>query len=388
MARSMRIAIVHEWFTSMRGGEKCVEALCEVFPDATVYALLHVKGSVSPIIERMPMHTSFVQHLPFAATWYRYYLPLFPTAVRRFDLSGFDIVISSNHCAAKGVRTAPHTLHICYCYTPMRYIWTQYEDYFGAGRSGLLARWGMRAAVGYLRRWDLRTAKNPHYFIAISENIRKRIRTIYGRESDVIYPPVGTAALSVVREHEDFDLIVSALVPYKRVDIAVEAYNRMGRCLVVIGDGPDLFRLRQMAGPTVQMLGWRPDDDVRDHFRRCRAVVFPGEEDFGIVPVEAIACGKPVVAYARGGALETVLEGPALKTGVLFQEQTAESLSAAVRKLEAESFDTIAMHAFALGFDREIYKLKMKEYILKRWEGFQAGSPQPQVVKHVSSTRR
>jgi glycosyltransferase involved in cell wall biosynthesis len=388
MARSMRIAIVHEWFTSMRGGEKCVEALCEVFPDATVYALLHVKGSVSPIIERMPMHTSFVQHLPFAATWYRYYLPLFPTAVRRFDLSGFDVVISSNHCAAKGVRTAPHTLHICYCYTPMRYIWTQYGDYFGARRSGLLARWGMRAAVGYLRRWDLRTAKNPHYFIAISENIRKRIRTIYGRESDVIYPPVGTAALSVVREHEDFDLIVSALVPYKRVDIAVEAYNRMGRCLVVIGDGPDLFRLRQMAGPTVQMLGWRPDDDVRDHFRRCRAVVFPGEEDFGIVPVEAIACGKPVVAYARGGALETVLEGPALKTGVLFQEQTVESLSAAVRKLEAESFDTIAMHAFALGFDREIYKLKMKEYILKRWEGFQAGSPQPQVVKHVSSTRR
>jgi len=388
MARSMRIAIVHEWFTSMRGGEKCVEALCEVFPDATVYALLHVKGSVSPIIERMPMHTSFVQHLPFAATWYRYYLPLFPTAVRRFDLSGFDIVISSNHCAAKGVRTAPHTLHICYCYTPMRYIWTQYEDYFGAGRSGLLARWGMRAAVGYLRRWDLRTAKNPHYFIAISENIRKRIRAIYGRESDVIYPPVDTAALSVVREHEDFDLIVSALVPYKRVDIAVEAYNRMGRCLVVIGDGPDLFRLRQMAGPTVQMLGWRPDDDVRDHFRRCRAVVFPGEEDFGIVPVEAIACGKPVVAYARGGALETVLEGPALKTGVLFQEQTAESLSAAVRKLEAESFDTIAMHAFALEFDREIYKLKMKEYILKRWEGFQSGSPQPQVVKHVSSTRR
>ena len=388
MARSMRIAIVHEWFTSMRGGEKCVEALCEVFPDATVYALLHVKGSVSPIIERMPMHTSFVQHLPFAATWYRYYLPLFPTAVRRFDLSGFDIVISSNHCAAKGVRTAPHTLHICYCYTPMRYIWTQYEDYFGAGRSGLLARWGMRAAVGYLRRWDLRTAKNPHYFIAISENIRKRIRAIYGRESDVIYPPVDTAALSVVREHEDFDLIVSALVPYKRVDIAVEAYNRMGRCLVVIGDGPDLFRLRQMAGPTVQMLGWRPDDDVRDHFRRCRAVVFPGEEDFGIVPVEAIACGKPVVAYARGGALETVLEGPALKTGVPFQEQTAESLSAAVRKLEAESFDTIAMHAFALEFDREIYKLKMKEYILKRWEGFQSGSPQPQVVKHVSSTRR
>lgn len=388
MTRPMRIAIVHEWFTSMRGGEKCVEALCELFPDATLYALLHVKGSVSPIIERMPMHTSFVQHLPFAATRYRYYLPLFPTAVRQFDLSDFDIVISSNHCAAKGVRTAPHTLHICYCYTPMRYIWTQYEDYFGAGRSGVLTRWGMRAVVGYLRRWDLRTAKNPRHFIAISENIRERIRTIYNRESDVIYPPVETAALSVVRGHEDFDLIVSALVPYKRVDLAVEAYNRMGKRLVVIGDGPDFFRLRQMAGPTVLIAGWRPDDDVRDHFRRCRAVIFPGEEDFGIVPVEAIACGKPVVAYARGGALETVLEGPALRTGVLFQEQTVESLSAAVRKLDGESFDAVAMHAFALGFDREIFKRKMKEYILRRWEEFQAGPPQPQVAKHVSPTRR
>jgi|WetSurMetagenome_2_1015567.scaffolds.fasta_scaffold18931_5 glycosyltransferase involved in cell wall biosynthesis len=372
----------------MRGGEKCVEALCEVFPDATVYALLHVKGSVSPIIERMRMRTSFVQHLPFAAKRYRHYLPLFPTAVRQFDLSEFDIVISSNHCAAKGVRTAPHTLHICYCYTPMRYIWTQYEDYFGAGRSGVLTRWGMRAALGYLRRWDLRTAKNPHFFIAISQNIRERIRRIYGRESDVIYPPVETAALSVVRDHENFDLIVSALVPYKRVDLAVEAYNRMGKRLVVIGDGPDLLRLRQMAGPTVQMLGWRSDDDVRGHFRRCRAVVFPGEEDFGIVPVEAIACGKPVVAYARGGALETVLDGPALRTGVLFQEQTVDSLTAAVRTLEGVAFDTDAMHAFALGFDREIYKLKMKEYILRRWGEFQAGLPQPQVTKHVSSAQR
>jgi glycosyltransferase involved in cell wall biosynthesis len=377
MTRPLRVAIVHEWFTSMRGGEKCVEALCEVFPDATLHALLHVKGSVSPIIERMPMRTSCVQHLPFAAKRYRHYLPLFPMAVRRFDLSGFDIVISSNHCAAKGVHTGPHTLHICYCYTPMRYIWTQYEDYFGAGRSGLLTRWGMRAAVGYLRRWDLRTAKNPRHFIAISENIRDRIRNIYGRESDVIYPPVETAALSVVHEHEDFDLIVSALVPYKRVDLAVESYNRMGKRLVIIGDGPDLLRLRHMAGSTVQMLGWRSDEDVRDHFRRCRAVVFPGEEDFGIVPVEAIACGKPVVAYARGGALETVLEGPALRTGVLFQEQTVESLSAAVRKLDTTAFDTDAMHTFALGFDREIYKLKMKEYILRRWGEFQAGLPQP-----------
>jgi len=371
MDRPLRIAIVHEWFTSMRGGEKCVEALCEVFPDAELYALLHIKGAVSPVIERMPMHTSFVQHLPFAATKYRHYLPLFPAAVSRFELSGFDIVISSSHCAAKGVRTAPHTLHVCYCYTPMRYIWTQFEDYFGPGRSGLLTRWGMRAAVGYLRRWDLRTAQNPHHFIAISENIRNRIRTIYGRESDVIYPPVETAALSVAREHEGYDLIVSALVPYKRVDLAVEAYNRLGKPLVVIGDGPDLTRLREHAGRTVRMLGWRPDDDVRDHFRRCRAVIFPGEEDFGIVPVEAIACGKPVVAYARGGALETVVERADLRTGILFHEQTVEALATAVQQLDAEAFDPTAMHEFALGFDREIYKRKMRDYVLARWNEFE-----------------
>ena len=374
MDQPLRIAVVHEWFTSMRGGEKCVEALCEVFPDATLYALLHIKGAVSPVIERMPIHTSFVQHLPFAAKKYRHYLPLFPTAVRGFDLSAFDIVISSNHCVAKGVRTAPHTLHVCYCYTPMRYIWTQFEDYFGAGRSGLVTRWGMHAAVGYLRRWDLRTARNPHNFIAISENIRQRIRMIYGRESDVIYPPVETAGLSVARGHDGYDLIVSALVPYKRVDLAIEAYNRMGKALVVIGDGPDLSRLRERAGPTIEMPGWRSDDEVREHFRRCRAVIFPGEEDFGIVPVEAIACGKPVVAYARGGALETVLERAELRTGVLFHEQSAEALITAVKRLETEPFDPSAMHEFAVGFDREIYKRKMREYVLARWSEFQGAT--------------
>lgn len=371
MSQSLRIAIVHEWFTSMRGGEKCVEALCEVFPDAELYALLHVKGTVSPVIERMPMHTSFIQHLPFAATKYRHYLPLFPAAVSRFDLSAFDIVISSNHCAAKGVRTGPQTLHICYCHTPMRYIWTQFEDYFGPGRSGVLTRLGMRAAVRYLRRWDLRTARNPHHFVANSENIRARIRTIYGRESDVIYPPVETAALSVARDHGGYDLIVSALVPYKRVDLAVEAYNLLGKPLVVVGDGPDLQRLRLKAGSTVQMLGRRSDDDVREHFRRCRAVIFPGEEDFGIVPVEAIACGKPVVAYACGGALETVVERPDLRTGILFREQSVEALIAAVRRLDTEVFDPAAMHRFAAGFDREVYKRKMREYVLAHWEAFQ-----------------
>jgi glycosyltransferase involved in cell wall biosynthesis len=361
----------------MRGGEKCVEALCEVFPDATLFALLHNKGSVSPVIERMPIRTSWIQHLPFAAEHYRHYLPLFPAAVRSFNMRGYDLVISSHHCVAKGVVTDPQTLHVCYCYTPMRYIWTQYDEYFSPQRSGLLTRIGMRLAVKPLRAWDVRTAAHPHHFIAISENVRQRIQAIYGRSSDVIYPPVDTQALGVSTRNDGFALIVSALVPYKRVDLAVEAFHRLGKRLVVIGDGPDLQRLRTMGGPTVELLGWQSDDVVRDHFARCSCVVFPGEEDFGIVPVEAMACGKPVIAFARGGALETVLETPALRTGTLFNDQTPEALAAAVERSERTQFDPQALRAFALRFGRDLYKQRMEKYILDRWREFTAVSPQP-----------
>jgi glycosyltransferase involved in cell wall biosynthesis len=371
-----RVAIVHEWFTSMRGGEKCVEALCEVFPDATLFALVHRQGSVSPTIERMPIRTSFIQRLPGALENYRHYLPLFPAAVQRLDMSEFDIVISSNHCVAKGVRTAASTLHICYCYTPMRYIWGLYDDYFGPGRAGLLTRMGMRAVRGYLRRWDVRTAVNPHRFIAISKNVRNRIREIYHRDSDLIYPPVETSTLAISRRDDGYFLIVSALVPYKRVDLAVEAFNRTGDRLIVVGDGPEAAKLRKMAGPRVEFTGWLPDSRVRDLYAGCKAVIFPGEEDFGIVPVEAMACGKPVVAFARGGALETVLDIPDLTTGVLFQEQSVESLVAAVHKCKERQFEPEALRRYALGFDREIYKSRMKEYILRHWKEFRVSSPQ------------
>ena len=351
-----------------------MEALCEVFPDATLFALVHVRGSVSPVIERMPIRTSFIQHLPGAEENYRHYLPLFPAAVQRLDMSGFDIVVSSNHCVAKGVRTGPSTLHICYCYTPMRYIWGLYDDYFGPGRAGVLTRMGMRTVRGYLRRWDVRTAANPHRFIAISENVRSRIREIYHRDSDLIYPPVDTAALDISRKDDGYFLMVSALVPYKRVDLAVEAFNRTGDRLIVVGDGPEAPRLKKMAGAYVEFTGWLPDASVRDLYAGCKAVIFPGEEDFGIVPVEAIACGKPVVAFARGGALETVLQTPALNTGVLFREQTVEALVAAVRSCKDRTFDPEALRRFALGFDREIYKSRMKEYILRHWRQFRTSS--------------
>ena len=256
-----------------------MEALCEVFPDATLFALVHAKGSVSPIIERMPIRTSFIQRLPGGVENYRHYLPLFPAAVRRLDMRGFDVVISSNHCVAKGVRTPASAFHVCYCYTPMRYIWGQYDDYFGRGRAGLLTRAAMRSIRGSLRRWDVRTAAQPHRFIAISENVRCRIRDIYHRDSDLIYPPVETSALSLSRSDDGYFLMVSALVPYKRVDLAVEAFNRIGDRLMIVGDGPESEKLRKMAGPNIELTGWLPDSAVRDLYGRCKAVIFPGEED-------------------------------------------------------------------------------------------------------------
>ena len=360
----------------MRGGEKCVEALCEVYPEADVYALLHVPGSVSPVIERALVRTSFVQHLPAAATQYRRYLPLFPLAVRQFDLRGYDLVISSNHCVAKGARVHPGALHICYCYTPMRYIWSQYDEYFGKGRAGLFTRMAMRLFVGPLRRWDVATATHPRHFVAISENIRARIRKIYGRESDMIYPPVDTSLFTLAGRADGYYLIVSALVPYKAVDLAIEAFNRSGDRLLIVGEGPDAPRLRKLAGPRITFEGWQPEDRLREYYAGCRAVIFPGEEDFGIVPVEAMATGKPVLAYARGGALETVFDRPALRTGVLFPEQTIGSLLAGLGILKDAEFDPARIRAHALTFDRELYKQRMKEYCTRRWDEFVGESPQ------------
>jgi glycosyltransferase involved in cell wall biosynthesis len=360
----------------MRGGEKCVEAMCEEFPQATLFTLLHVKGSVSPVIERMPIRTSFVQHLPFSVQRYRHYLPLFPAAVRQFDLSEFDCVISSHHCVAKGVRVPDHALHICYCYTPMRYIWGQYDDYFGPGRAGMLTRFGMRCAVGRLRQWDVRTAANPHHFVAISENVRERISSIYGRTSDVIYPPVDTKQFEVSSQDEGWFLVVSALVPYKRIDLAIEACNRTGDKLVIVGDGPDMARLRALAGQTIEFTGWLADKQLREMYGRCSALLFPGEEDFGIVPLEAMASGKPVIAYGRGGALETVLDTPLQRTGVLFLEQSVDALVEAIAEYRKASFDPGVLRGFAVTFDREVFKGRVRDYVERRWIEFSLESSQ------------
>jgi glycosyltransferase involved in cell wall biosynthesis len=371
--KDVRLAIVHEWFTGMRGGEKCVEALCEVFPDATLFTLVHVPGSVSPIIERMPIVPSFVQRLPFAGTRYRYYLPLFPAAIQALDLRGFDVVISSNHCVAKGVTVPPGALHICYCHTPMRYIWDLYDEYFRRGRAGIVTRVGMRIARPFLRAWDVKTAAHPHRFIANSENIRQKIHRLYGRSADVIYPPVDTARFRLSRAEGDYFLIVSAFVPYKRIDLAIEAFNEMGERLLIVGDGPDDVRLRRMAGHSIKFLGWQSDDHIAALYAGCRAVIFPGEEDFGIVPVEAMATGKPVIAYGRGGALETVRDSDENRTGILFREQSSSALKEAVQRFTRTAFDPEKLRTWALGFDREEYKRLMRAYVERRVAEFPWG---------------
>jgi len=370
MGSGVRVALVHDWLTGMRGGERCLEVFAELFPAADLFTLLHVPGSVAPVIERRRITTSFIQWLPKAATGYRQYLPLFPAAIGRFDLRGYDLVLSSSHCVAKGVRVDSGVLHVCYCYTPMRYVWDLYDDYFGPrSGSGALVRAVMPSVAAALRTWDRRTSAGVHHFVAISEYVARRIRRCYDRDADVIHPPVDVARFDVADESPgEFYLVVSALAPYKRIDLAIAAAGRLGRRLLVVGTGPEERRLRALAGAGVEFLGWRSDAEVASLYRRCRAVLFPGVEDFGIVPLEAMAAGRPVIAFAAGGALETIVDlarDDEAPTGVLFEAQTAEALAAAMLKLEAAAgrFSPKALRARAETFDRPRFKEQVAAYL-------------------------
>src|SRR3989338_3325250 len=353
----MRIALVHDWLTGMRGGEKCLEVLCELFPEAPIYTLLHVRGSVSPTIESHEIRTSFIQHLPFLESTYRSYLPLFPTAIESLDLSAFDLVISGSHCVAKGARVGHNALHVCYCHTPMRYVYEMYDEYFGKGRAGFLTRQAMRYFAPRLRAWDQCTADRVHHYIANSENVRKRIHRIYNRDAEVVYPPVDTGRFRPTSEHGDYYLVVSALVPYKRVDLAIEVFNRSGKRLIVVGKGPDTDRLQAMAKPNVKFGGWKNEEELSRLYGECKMLIFPGVEDFGIVHLEAMACGKPVVAFARGGALETVVEG---KTGVFFHEQTVTALEQAIATCDTLRFDPDAVRKHAMRFSRATFEQRFR----------------------------
>jgi glycosyltransferase involved in cell wall biosynthesis len=375
----MKVALVHDWLTGMRGGEKVLDEMCAVWPDADLYALLYVPGKLSPAIERRRIVTSFIQRLPKAADWYRNYLPLMPTAIERFDLRGYDLVLSTSHCVAKGVVTPPHVCHISYLHTPMRYVWDLFEDYFSKERVGRWKRLVISFFANYLRAWDVVSAARVDDFVANSAHVARRIAKYYRRSATVIHPPVDTARFSIGKP-EDFYLVVSALAPYKRLDLAVQACAQLGRKLKVVGAGQDDRRLREVGGPHVEFLGWQDDAAVTELFRKCRAFLFPGEEDFGITPVEAQASGRPVIAFGKGGALETVrgLDQPQ-PTGVFFARQTADEVAAAIRTFEENEarFDPTATRQHALAFDRAAFREKIKSHVEATYRAFCEGRLTP-----------
>jgi glycosyltransferase involved in cell wall biosynthesis len=362
----VNVALVHDWLTGMRGGERCLEVFCELFPEADLYTLLHVPGSVSPTIERRRIVTSFIQRLPDVERRYRQYLPLFPAAIRRFDLRGYDLVLSSSHAVAKSVRAAEPERHVCYCFTPMRYVWDLYPDYFGP-RAPLATRLLMPPVAAWLRGWDRRTAAGVGHFVAISRFVADRIRRAYGRAADVIHPPVDLARFRLEETPGSFYLVVSALTPYKRVDLAVEACSRLGRPLLVVGTGPEEQRLRALGGPTVRFLGGRSDAEVAELYAGCRAFLFPPLEDFGITPLEAMACGRPVIALGQGGARETVVPPGTAEppTGLFFERQTVEDVVEAIRRFEADpgQFEPKALRRRAEAFDRPRFRERVRDYL-------------------------
>jgi glycosyltransferase involved in cell wall biosynthesis len=366
----MRVALVHDWLTGMRGGEKCLEIFCELFPSADIYTLVYAPEKISLTIRDMKIKSSFINRLPKAKRIYRYYLPLFPSAIERFDFGAYDLVLSSSHCVAKGI-LPNRALHIAYVHAPMRYVWDQHDNYFGAG-SSWISRTGMALCRDYLQQWDVQSASRVDYFIANSKNVADKIKHLYARDAAVIYPPVAVQNFNLHPDLQPYYLIVSALVPYKKIDVAVEAFNRLQLPLKIVGEGPLRSHLQKLAQPNIEFLGWLSDQDLAAVYRHCQALVFPGEEDFGITPLEAQASGRPVIAYGKGGALETVLPletgsmTPA--TGIFFSHPSAESLMAAVELYQRhrEHFEPATIRRHAAKFSAQRFKAEISDYITAR----------------------
>ena len=354
----MKVALVHYWLVGMRGGEKVLEAFCYLFPDADIFTLVADPERLSPKIRRHSITTSFLQKIG-GRKHYQKMLPLMPHALESLDLTAYDLVISSEAGPAKGVITRPDALHICYCHSPMRYIWDLYPQYMA--EAGLLARTMLFLAAPGLRQWDVTTSHRVDHFIANSDYVSRRIRKFYRREAEVIHPPVEVSRFKISDGPKDFYLCAGQITPYKKIELAVAACTQMNLPLVVIGDGATA-KLKQSAGPTVSFLGAVSDAEMERCFSNCRALLYPGVEDFGIVPLEVMASGRPVIAFARGGALETVVEG---KTGMFFHEQTVESLSAALARFEADSrmFDPAIMRAHAMSFEPARFRAELKKSI-------------------------
>ena len=375
-----RVAIVHEWFTALAGSERVVEQMCALYPQADIYTVFADPKSVASAdwLRSRRIFTSFIQGLPRAAKSYRAYLPLMPLAVEQIDLSQYDVVISSSHAVAKGVLTGPDQLHISYVHSPIRYAWDLQHQYLresglDRGVKGWLAKWLLHK----IRLWDYRTAAGVDHFVGNSHFIARRIRKVYGRTADVIYPPVDVDGFTLCEEKEDYYLCASRLVPYKKMDLIVEAFAAMpDKRLVVVGDGPDVDKIRAKAGLNVELLGYLPTADLKRLMQRARAFVFAAEEDFGIAPVEAQACGTPVIAFGKGGALETVIDSPDVTqaTGIWFKEQTVESLMVAVKRFEdlPVPINPLVCRRNAEMFSTQRFCQELDGLVQRRWAEFQA----------------
>lgn len=354
------MTLCHDWLVGMRGGERVLEVLCRRFPDAPIYTLISHPSALTATIREHEIRESLLRRLPAATTKYRLYLPLMPAAIEAFRPARADLVLSTSHCVAKGLRTGPGTRHLCYCFTPMRYAWLFFEEYFGHNP---VRRMVLRPILAALRRWDRRSAGRVDMFVAISHHVRDRIRRFYDRDAEVVYPPVDTDFWTPgTGGSGGYDLVVSAMVPYKRVDLVVDAYNRSGRKLKVVGSGPLLDKLTSGTRSNIEFLGWVGNDQLRELYRGCRCLIFPGEEDFGLIPVEVQACGRPVVALARGGATETVVDGA---SGCLFAAQDSSSLNEAVERSMGIRWDPAAIRANAERFGTERFLTELDDCIEK-----------------------
>ncbi|WP_298987700.1 glycosyltransferase family 4 protein [uncultured Campylobacter sp.] len=371
----MKKALIHDWFSTYAGAEKCVESFTDIWDDFEIYSLIDfLKGTDrDKILKGKRAHTSFIQKLPFAKDKYRNYLPLFPLAIEQFDLSGYDVVLSSSHAVAKGVLTHSNQLHIAYVHTPIRYAWDLYHQYLresglDRGLKGMLAKYFLHK----IRLWDASTANRVDHYVANSRYIARRIKKTYGKPSDVIYPPVNVDKFTLRETKEEFYLTASRMVPYKKIDLIVEAFSQTDKKLLVIGDGPDMAKIKSKAGKNVELLGFADDETMADLMGRAKAFVFAAEEDFGITPVEAQACGTPVICFGRGGARETVLDG---ESGLYFMEQNTKELLAAVAKFEQnyDKFEPVKIRENSLKFSRARFEAEIKSYVEKKYEEFKDG---------------
>ena len=354
----LKVALVHYWLVGMRGGEKVLEELCKLFPSADIFTLVADPSKLSTEIRRHKITTSFLQNIG-GVGHYQKMLPLMPFALESFDVTPYDLIISSEAGPAKGIIPRPDAIHICYCHSPMRYIWDLYPQYYAS--SGLLTRIALSLTAPLLRQWDVTTASRVDHFVANSNYVAKRIEKYYRRDACVINPPTDVSRFAISKSPSNYYICAGQITPYKNIEIAVEAFTRLSKPLIVIGSGATQ-RLKKAAGPSVSFLGAVSDIDMANYFSNCRALIFPGVEDFGIVPVEVMASGRPVVAFARGGALETVIDG---QTGILFHEQTAEALSKAVEYMELNysNFDPENLRAFAMQFETSVFAAKMSKFI-------------------------